>query len=197
MSIVGDEGFAGTAKLISGWNDYLSPGLTLPRTGANAPTISTLRGNLQALAFAGNTGIDETFCSIHILHDYKDGTKIYPHVHWTHNNATPSGDVKWQIEYSVAKGHSGGAFPAATTISLTETAGAQYTHHVIETSEGDAIDATNIEPDTVILFRLFRDADDGADTFADDAFLLYLDIHFESDRILTPEKVNPFTKTIR
>lgn len=192
----GDAVYSGNIPLV-GWNDYLSPGLNLPRNAANAPTIKTFRGNLQALAFAGNTGTEETWCSVHILHDYKEGTKLYPHVHWSHNNASPSGDVKWQIEYSVAKGHSGGTFPTATTISLTETAGAQYTHHVIEASEGDAIASTEIEPDSVILFRLFRDADDVADTFADDAFLLYLDIHFENDRILTPEKVRPFTKLAR
>jgi hypothetical protein len=197
MGALTEGAIHGTAKLISGWNDYLAPGLNLPRSAGSAPAIKPFRGNLNALAFAGNTGTEETWCSIHILHDYKPGTKIYPHVHWSHDTASPSGDVKWQIEYSVAKGHSGGVFPAATTISLIQTAEAQYTHQIIETSDGDAIDATNLEPDTVILFRLFRDANDGADTFENDAFMLYLDIHLESDRILTNEKVSPFTKTIR
>lgn len=197
MGALSEGAIHGTAKLIPGFNDYLSPGLTLPRTGANAPAVKTFRGNLQALAFGGATGVDETWISIHILHDYKDGTKLYPHVHWSHNNASPSGDVSWKIEYSVAKGHSGGVFPSTTSFALTQTADAQYTHHIIETGDGDAIDATNLEPDSVILFRVYRDAGDGADTFGDDAFLLYFDMHFTSDRILTHEKVSPFTKTIR
>ena len=182
----------------SGWNDFLMPGVNLPRTAANAPAIATFQDNIKALAFqnAGNQP-RETWSLIHILHDYRTGTKIFPHIHWSHNNATPSGDVKWQIEYSVAKGHSGGAFPAATTISLIQTAGAQYTHHIIETSTDDAIAATNVEPDTVIMFRLFRDSGDDADTFADDAFLLFFDIHFQSDLTLTNEKVRPFTKRMK
>ncbi len=182
----------------SGWNDFLMSGLILPRTAANAPAITTFQGNIQQLAFqnAGNQP-RETWSAIHILHDYRAGTKIFPHIHWSHNNATPSGDVKWQIEYSVSKGHSGGTFPAATTISLIQTAAAQYTHHLIETSTANAIASAEIEPDSVILFRLFRDSSDEDDTFADDAFLLYFDIHFQSDLTLTNEKVRPFTKRMK
>ncbi len=181
-----------------GWNDFLMPGLTLPRTAANAPAITTFQDNISALAFqnAGNQP-RETWSTIHVLHDYRAGTKIFPHIHWSHNNGAPSGDVKWQIEYSVSKGHSGGVFPAATTISLIQTAGAQYTHHLIETSTADAITSAELEPDSVIMFRIFRDSGDGEDTFADDAFLLYFDIHFQSNLTLTNEKVRPFTKRMK
>ncbi|KKK79387.1 hypothetical protein LCGC14_2834030, partial [marine sediment metagenome] len=116
-----------------GWNDFLMPGLTLPRTAANSPAITTFQGNIEQLAFQnGGAQPRETWSAIHILHDYRTGTKIFPHIHWSHNNATPSGDVKWQIEYSISKGHSGGTFPAATTISLIQTAGAQFEHMLIE-----------------------------------------------------------------
>jgi hypothetical protein len=181
-----------------GWNDFLMPGLTLPRTAANAPAISTFQGNIDALAFqnAGNQP-RETWSSLHVLHDYRDGTKLFPHIHWSHNNATPSGDVKWQIEYSIAKGHSGGAFPAATTVSLIQTAAAQYTHHIVEVSSDDAIPSTEAESDSVIMFRIFRDSGDGEDTFGDDAFLLFFDIHFQSDNMLTNEKVRTFTKRMK
>ena len=181
-----------------GWNDFLMPGLILPRTAANAPVITTFRGNIEALAFQnGGAQPRETWSSLHVLHNYRTGTKIFPHIHWSHNNATPSGDVKWQIEYSIAKGHSGGTFPAATTISLIQTAGAQYEHMLIETSSGDAIPAAEAEPDSVILFRVFRDSGDGEDTFADDAFLLFLDLHFQTDGMMTNEKVRPFTKRMK
>lgn len=197
MTALNEGAIHGTAKLISGFNDYLNSGLNLPRVGALAPTIKTYRGNIDQLAFTGVTTVNETFANIHILHDYKAGTKIYPHIHWSHIIGSPSGDVKWNIEYSVSKGHSEGTFPAPTTISVVQTAGAQYAHQISEVSGGDAISATNLEPDSVIQFRVYRDPGDGEDTFANDAFLLYFDCHFESDRILTNEKVSPFTKTIR
>ena len=181
-----------------GWNDFLMPGLTLPRTAANAPAIATFQGNIEQLAFQnGGAQPRESWSAIHILHDYRIGTKIFPHIHWSHNNATPSGDVKWQIEYSVSKSHSGGTFPAATTISLIQTAGVQFEHMLVETSTANAIAADNLEADSVILFRIFRDSGDGEDTFADDAFLLYLDIHFQSDLTLTNEKIRPFSKRMK
>lgn len=197
MSALNEGAIYGTAKLISGFNDYLNSGLSLPRIGANAPSLTTYRDGLFQLAFDGGVSLNETWANIHILHDYKDGTKIYPHIHWSHIVGAPSGDVKWNIEYSVSKGHSGGTFGASTTVSVTQTAGAQYTHQIAEVSEGDAIDATNLEPDSVVQFRVYRDPTDGADTFANDAYLIYFDCHVESDRILTNEKVSPFTKTIR
>lgn len=181
-----------------GWNDYLNSGLSLPRTAANAPTVKPFRGNIDQVAFTGTGGvINETWVNIHILHDYRSGTKLYPHIHWSHNDATPSGDVKWILEYSVSKGHSQGIFPAATTINLIQTAAAQYTHQIIEASDGDAIDATNLEPDSVVQFRVYRDPTDGADTFENDAFLIYFDCHVESDGKLTNEKIAPFTKRVR
>lgn len=191
----GSEWFLLRVQNTTGWNDLLFAGLTLPRTASNAPAVTTFRGNIKAIAFQnGGAQPRETWASIHVLHDYMEGTKIFPHIHWSHNNSSPSGDVKWQLEYSVSKGHSGGTFPATTTVSLIQTAAAQYTHHIIETSTADAIPVDEVEPDSVVLFRVFRDSGDPEDTFADDAFLLFFDIHYQVDTTLTNEKVRPFTK---
>ena len=179
----------------TGWNDYLFPGLTLPRTAANAPTVKTYRGNINALAFAGTGALEETWAVVHILHDYDFGTKLFPHIHWSHIIGAPSGSIVWQIEYSVAKS-GGGIFPAATTEELIVTPATQYEHQVIETSDANAIPITNLEPDSVIMFRIFRDPAHGSDNFENDAFLLYFDMHFKSDETLTSEKVTPFTKRL-
>lgn len=179
----------------AGFNDYLGSGLALPKGGANQPSLLEFRNGIYLTAFTGAGGsIEESWTSFHILHDYEAGKKAFPHVHWSHNNASPSGDVVWKIDYSVSKGHSGGIFPAPTTISLQQTAEAQYTHHIIETSEGNAIPATDLEPDTVVIIRIYRDPTDGNDDFEDNAFLLNVDLHYESDGMLTNEKVRPFTK---
>ncbi len=176
-----------------GWNDLLFSGVALGR-GSSPPDLEVFIGGIEQYAFAGITTMEEAFFEIHILHDYKVGTVIYPHIHWSHKIASPTGSVVWQLEYSVAKGHSGGVFPASTTIELIETAGAQYTHQIVEADVADAIPATNLEPDSVILCRIFRDFAHASDTFEADAFLLQIDFHYESDLILTNEKVSPFTK---
>ena len=195
IKVAGEAGYQSGLANGRGWNDYLTSGLALPKGGANQPSLPLFRDGIYQLAFDGTgASIEETYTNIHILHDYKSGTKVYPHIHWSHNNVAPSGDVVWKIDYSVAKGHSAGAFPAPTTISLQQTAAAQYTHHIIETLEANAIVSTNLEPDSVIMMRIYRDPTDGNDGFEDDAFLLFVDLHIEADGNFTNEKVTPFTK---
>ncbi|MCK5601079.1 hypothetical protein KAR91_04365 [Candidatus Pacearchaeota archaeon] len=182
-------------KRATGWQDLVHSGLNLETTGPNPPTLKDFRSGLYQYAFIG-TGVtvEQAFASFHIPHDYKSGTKIYPHVHWSHNIAVPSGDVVWQMDYSVSRAFSLGGFPAPTSIELQQTAGAQYIQHVIEVSEGNAIPATNIEPDSMILLRLYRDPAHANDDFGNDAFIVGLDLHYESDGSLTNEKAAPFTK---
>lgn len=174
-----------------GFNDLLFSGESLARPAAGSPTLTTFRGNVMLYAFDGSSGVDAAFFTAHVLHDYIPGTKIFPHIHWSHIIGSPSGDVVWQVEYTVAKGHTIQAFPATTTIELQQTAGAQFVHHLIETSDADAIVSTDLEPDSVITGRIFRDAGHSNDTFANDAYLLHIDFHYESDTIMTNEKVRP------
>lgn len=180
---------------IGGWNDYEIDALALDISHATAPSRATFIGNLSGLAFIGTgVNIKDVECSIHIKHDYKFGTAVYPHVHWSHIIASPTGNVKWGIEYSVSKGHSKGTFPPTTTVYVTQAAGAQYTHQIVEVSDADVIPATNLEPDSVIKLRIFRDPADAEDTFENDAYLMFVDIHYQSDGVYTVEKVSPFTK---
>ena len=175
------------------FDDYLVNGFNLAK-GADAPDLAEIRDGLFANAFAG-TGVivEQAFFSVHIRHGYKDDSIPTFHLHWTHNQAVPSGDVKWFIDISISKGYSAGIFPAPTTLSTVQTAAAQYTHHI--TNDDDmAISATNLEPDTVITGRVYRDPDDAADTFEADAFLLQVDLHYQRDKIGTPERNRPFAE---
>ena len=186
-------GVAGSAKTTEGWDDYLSPGFSLASQGASAPALTNLRDNVNLMAYLGTgTQVKQANGSIHILHDYTPGTSIHPHIHWTHNEAAPSGDVKWLFEYTLAKGHAVDAFPATTQVSLIEAAGVQYTHHVTEDLTG--ITSDSIEPDTLILFSISRDPADVLDTFTGDAFLLQVDLHVQVNNRYTYEKITPFTQ---
>ena len=186
--------FKGTTSIGTGWEDLPISGLSLPRTGAAAPSISVYRGTINLLAFS-NTLVNETWTTLHIKHGYKDGTKVYPHIHWTHNNATPSGSVVWKLDYTTAKGFSEGGFSSSSTMTLQSPAGAQYAHSIVEASDVNAIN-TILEPDTVIVLRIYRDTADDNDTFGDDAFLVVFDAHYESDGRKTLEKRPPFNKIL-
>ena len=172
-----------------GWNDLLFPGLTIV-AGASAPDWAVLRDGINAYAYdAANP--EQAWGSIHLLHDYVPGTDLYPHVHWTHNNVTPTGAVRWGLEYTIARGYEIDTFPASTTITIDVTAGAQYAHHIEEFA---SVSGTGLVADTIMLFRIFREAGNAADTFGTDAFLLHMDVHYQSDGRLTPERTQPFTK---
>ena len=80
--------------------------------------------------------------------------------------------MKWSIDCSFAKGHGAEVFGAPVTISSTQAADAQYTHQATE----ELAAAVTVEPTTIIIVRLYRDPNDAADTFEDDAFLIQLNM---------------------
>jgi len=174
-----------------GWEDIIADLSAGKAVGANAPTWATFRDGIEAYGFDAGT-MNEIWITFHTTHDYKDGSMIYPHVHWA-PNTTSTGVVRWGMEYSVAKGHDQEAFPASTTIYLEHTISVdkQYQHIITEVSDGQAFDA--FEADSLVLMRIFRDAGDAADTFPDSVFAFTADVHFQVDKQVTINKAPPFT----
>lgn len=174
------------------YNDYLVPGLALETTGPNSPDIAELRDGLYLTAFAGTGAtVEQGFFSLHLLHDLKKDSTPTFHVHWTHNQASPTGDVKWFIDYSFARGYGLDTFPAPTTLSYVQTAGAQYTHHITD-DDSMAVNEANLEPDGQLICRLYRDPADAEDTFAADAFVIGVDMHYQMGQIATKQRNRPF-----
>jgi hypothetical protein len=184
------------------WTDYLASINTARVAGSNVPSWTTLLNGVNAYSFSASS-MNEVWVSFHINHDVAigKGCKIYPHVHWT-ANSSDTGDCRWGIEYTYAKGHQQGAssvFPATTTVyALQAFSGTPYEHHIAEVSDDDAIDVqtAGIEVDGVILCRVFRDAADAADDFADPAFGLFVDLHIQIERNGTVQKAPDFYSTV-
>jgi len=107
----------------------------------------------------------------------------------------PSGDVKWNLELTAAQGYGAEAFPASSTISTAQTAPAQYIHEITDDDDMPmpAGLAASLEPDMMIIGRIFRDPSDVADTFTGLAFLLTVDMHYEMGQVGTTERNAPFT----
>jgi len=174
------------------YDDYLTSGLSLG-TGASAPNLTVFRDGLEQNAFAGSGPVEEAFFNVHMLHGLKAGTDLTFHIHWSHIIGSPSGDVKWGIEYSVARGYEVGVYPASTTLTTVHTAGAQYTHHITDDDDMTVTSGVEIEPDSVIICRVFRDSSDVEDTFANDAYLFQIDMHYQRGSVGTLERNRPFT----
>lgn len=172
------------------WDD-LTADLSAGRAvGANAPTWATFRDGLSAYSFANNT-MNEVWINFHILHDIDEGSLMFPHIHWG-PNTTATGTVRWGFEYTMAKGHQQEAFPASTTVYVNDTiaVNSQFQHRVAEVAEAQALVA--LEPDSLILCRIFRDASHIDDTFPNGAFGFTADIHYQKTKWGTINKSPDF-----
>ena len=168
--------FVGAA---TNWNDINKSLLPLS-TGANVPTIIAVNGAayLKVRAFNGVGTVNELGEGCEILHDYKEGTDITPHLHWAATTAD-AGNVKWNLAYMWV--NRDGTFTGETIISATVAASGvdwkeQRTNFPAISGAGKTIGGR-------FQFVLFRDPSDAADTYAADAAAFDFGIHYERDTI--------------
>lgn len=174
------------------WKDLSGEFTVRNLSGGNNPTWGTIFDNLQGLVFSAST-MNQVWVNFHINHDIALGTKVYPHIHWLPlTNA--SGTVRWGIEYSVAKGHGQQVFHPSVTVYVNHTipANSFKKHFVSEVSEADAIPPTNIEPDSFVKVRVFRDAKNALDTYPGEVHAWFADLHYQAERIGTMNKAPNF-----
>ena len=128
----------------------------------------------------------------HINHDVKPGGKAYIHVHWS-TNGTQTNTVRWQLDITRALGHNQGAastFTQVPSITLEQAAsGIAYQHMVVEASEAQVL--TLVEPDELIMVNITRVTNGGTNN-TDTVFGLQVDLHYEVDRHVTPNKAPNF-----
>lgn len=170
------------------WFDNLAP-MATGKTAAGSPTMAAFNTTWQALKFSLN---DAVYLYFHINHDIKRGSKVYPHVHWAKGTGTDVNTVKWQIDYTFAKGHNQEAFPATTAVTVEQAPPTTAWQHMIsEVVVGDAFNAPEV--DSVVIIKITRITNGGSDN-GDDIFGLFVDLHYQMERIGTPGKVPDFYK---
>jgi len=161
------------------WNDINKSLLPLS-TGANVPSIIAVNGatRLKVRAFNGIGTVNELGEGLEILHDYKEGTDIIPHIHWA-ATTTAAGNVKWNLAYMWVDRD--GVFTTETVISVTvATSGVawqeQRTNFPTISGAGKTIGSR-------FHFVLYRDPTDVADTYTADAAAFDFGIHYERDTV--------------
>lgn len=182
------------------WNDLMVYPDATTKGGSNPPEWGTtfMRNGggtstgVYLWMFAPNQE-EELHFTVQIPHDYKEGSDLYPHVHWTTVAGTPSGtDVVWGLEYTITA--IGGTFPYTVTVmtnTLTPECGpaSGSGQHLI--SGFSSVSGTGLGVSTIMVCRLFRAATNAADTFANAVGLLGFDLHYEQD---TQGSRNQWTK---
>ena len=164
------------------WDDITVPGLSVRPSGSLPPALTSGfagNANLYTYQFIGTGGsVNECYFSIQLPHGWKEGSTIYPHVHWTPTDAN-AGDVKWQLEYTWANLNT--AFGGSTADSVVSAASG--TAWQSQVSGFTPIVGTGKTISSILVCRLFRDPADVADTYAHDVSLISFDIHIEKDTI--------------
>jgi len=158
-----------------GWRDITGEVLTRG-VGATDPAWAQIgSGPFSAYQFALN---DVCWMSYHVPHDIVPNSVIHFHAHWLPDgtNAQP---VKWQWDYTYARGFNQEAFDAAgDQITAEEAAGGVAYQHMVTETLGVKLDTLN-EPDGIIYVKLTRIAN-GATDNTDAIFLLTADVHYQS-----------------
>jgi hypothetical protein len=165
------------------WED-LRTEITVRSTGQKAPILAAWLNGLYLYEFddAAVASEKEVFFAIQMPHAWKEGSTIFPHVHWTNKTAGSAGQVaRWGLEYTIAKPSA--VFGSTTTI-YGETLGSgvitSANSHLI-TPIGAGIDMTGTTLSTMIVGRLFRNSSHVNDNYAGIGGGLSFDIHYEVD----------------
>lgn len=170
-----------------GWRDLTSE--LVSRGGSSAPTLAIFRNGIYAYQF-GSVSADMLYATFHIQHDYAPGTPIFLHIHWSDNSLVPLGVVRWGFEYTFARGHGEGSFPATSTVYVEQAPLGRYSHMIAETSIG--ILADDLAVDGLLLVRVFRDAAHLNDTCPANVFAFACDVHYQTDRFATLNRAPNF-----
>lgn len=172
--------FQRTGKYDTVWNDIIINPSNL-KGGASVPNFSVFIGVIYQLLFL-NAQSDEVFGSFEIPHDYKEGTAIYPHIHWSPSN-TNTGNCVWQFDY--VKENINGTFSSVTNLTITQAgSGTALGHQLAETNI--PIPGTGMKIGDIVIFRLGRAT---GDAFTGDAFLHSVGVHYEIDKVGSDAKL--------
>lgn len=146
------------------------------RPGASAPEFAVFISPVYAMKFvAGNTDI--AYGAFEIPHDYKEGTALEVHVHWSPSSAD-TGDCVFKFNAVVENMGSAGAFGAIAEMTATDAGGGVAKTH--QYASFGTIAGANRKIGDIIAFELKRP---NTDSFTGDAFLLSIGIHYQIDTI--------------
>jgi hypothetical protein len=156
----------------------------------SVPALVAVSSGIKVPGFV-NAASTEIHGMVVLPFGYKNNADFYPFVQWA-PSSTNTGAVRWGLEYSFIRSSNQGTFPASTTITLDAAASSAATNQLY-LSEFSAITATDCEPDTMFLFRLYRDGVHANDTFTGTALLCGFGLHIQMNRILAAKnRVPPF-----
>lgn len=124
-------------------------------------SAGTMQG-VYGWSYSG-TAENEQFVDVQMQHDWRVGTTVFPHVHFSPDTAPGSTEVAfWGLEYSKQDIH-GGAFPNTSVVYGATLLGTTAKDHRLcpLTSEDGGLSMTGLHISAVLKGRLFRPRSSG------------------------------------
>jgi hypothetical protein len=186
-ALIGPDGTVTLAGAATAWDDLMIPGQSV-RVGGTAPDFASGfvgDSTMWSYLFDGTGTVEEVHFSVQLPHAWKQGSTIYPHVHFaptsTNSGDTASRVVRFTLEYTWANIY--GTFGSTSTINLDSDGfvpnTSQWKHLLCKNATG--ISGSGKTLSSMLMCRLFRDGGDAADTYPQDVAFLQFDIHYEID----------------
>lgn len=154
--------------------------------GSSAAQMNYLSGSSgpQIWYFRYNQGTEAMSFTVQLPHTWKEGSTIYPHIHWTPKSST-TGNVEWNFEYTWVNYDpvTPQVFPAYTTSSVVATGPFTANSHMITSliAADAGISGTGKKISSVLVCRIWRNTDNANDTYNADAGGLFVDFHIQVD----------------
>jgi hypothetical protein len=172
------------------WKDLPSSFIVQPPSNSTMPAWKQMgTSNFSGYQFEP-IGQTELHTMLNMNHDYALGTSVYYHIHWVPVDDT-IGVVRWAIELAWAKSHQRSTFDFNNTLTLyveKETSGEAFRHMTSESMVSSL--TADLEPDCIIMMRIYRDTDHVNDTYEGNVFALQADMHYQAHLIGSPD-LNP------
>jgi len=163
------------------WDDLRVSAVAINPVGQSAPP--TLNADNGTLEFAAS-GTEIVAIGVQLPHSWKQGSSIYPHVHWR-KKTEGAGAVVWELQYEFV--NAGEVFTdSKTTLTTSSTSpygaddGAALRHLISPWGE---VAMTQKRVSCVGLLTISRLGDNSGDTYAGVAQLMSIDIHIEIDSL--------------
>lgn len=164
------------------WKETVAQ-LTLPPVASNlAPDYTELISGISGLGFKADAK-SEVGLRFNLNTDLKPNSTLIPNIRWS-PTTSDAGIVRWGLTLSIAS--LGDIFISTGTTFLEQEAGGVLdVHLMIEAVSGTL---TGVEPNSVVIGKLFRDATHANDNYSGDAILHSVGLSYMSDHIGTPKK---------
>jgi hypothetical protein len=173
------------------WDD-LQVGINNIAKGVVAPTDRLYNHGVTGgvtfpvLGFAKN---DYIFFDVQTSHSMKLNTVLDVHIHFTLPNTTDVGHkIVWQLDVIATAINGTWAVPTGSPFTATHTvaAGDNTKHRLLDIAD---IPAVNSEVSTIYKCKLTR-IDGTATEYASEAYLEYIDCHYEKDTLGSKTELN-------